>query len=973
MKKIYTLLFAASALFAATSCQEEIVDPTLEDSSVKEAMTITATVGAETKTVLGNNGVSTFWTDKDQISVFDSNKEGNNRKFSVVTEEVEFPAKQATFALDAAEEFVWPQNDQPDPLIVALYPYQENAYCDFFYYDRNYITGLVIPVEQKAVKNAFDPTATFALATGKYSTKDELQFTNLYSLLRITLKEEGVTKVKVTMTGNNIAIAGEAKVQLDLKVDGEVPYFNGGVLTASGSNSVTLECEGGFEVGEKYYIAVAPVTYTNIKVELLKGETWTVVKNTTPENPKKLEANHIYNISNLDDPKTVADGVYLNEEGVYEISNEAGLFWLADQVNNGTEYFAGEIVKLMADIDLAGAEWTPIGSAYKDHGFMGNFDGNGKTIKNLKISALQADSDGYVYAGLFGVTEGTIKDNQNYIKNLTIENVAISTEGHIVAAAIAYPYYTVVENITVKGDINIKGGDYTAGVLSYTRRCVDVSNISIEGNTGSSIEGGQTVGGVISDIQMNGGLTANYSNFKASGLTITAEMHVGGISGIISKQRLNGATVKNVTIVCDDVRKGTVSGSLGDPSTITNVSVENVTGATNVVGGTFKEGSAVVGDENGVYTVKVWAERNLAFAEESGTATYGEDFKLPELTGEGDLTKAVYSVAEGEAATVTEAGVVTLVKAGTVTIKATVGEDNTHKEGEAFYTLTVVEDWGVCGTFVGWDVKNSMSLTYAGDGWYEVSDVELYKDDEFKFVLNKSWDDKDFGAKDDVLIAEINHEYELTESGKNIKVSKNGKFTLNLNPTTKKFKVECDEEYTNLKIQIKVENKANWTPLYIHLTDEKGNKIADGAQVSGNVYEVSGDYIGSSLTYYFTSDTKESEPAKVTITKAGATVVLEENIVKFIFQLNTANSKQWWGDTAKIYVWDTGTSFDTAWPGHTMTSEGNHTWSIIVPSELIGKTINYIVNNGDGWQSNDSKVTIKAEGNTVTGSSIGIN
>ena len=228
MKKIYTLLFAASALFAATSCQEEIVDPTLEDSSVKEAMTITATVGAETKTVLGNNGVSTFWTNKDQISVFDSNKERNNRKFSVVTENVEFPAKQATFALDPAEEFVWPQNDQPDPLIVALYPYQENAYCDFFYYDRNYITGLNIPVEQKGVKGAFDPTATFALATGKYSTKDELQFTNLYSLLRITLKEEGVTAVKVTVEGGKIA--GKAKIQLNLA---EGPVFDGGTLAAT--------------------------------------------------------------------------------------------------------------------------------------------------------------------------------------------------------------------------------------------------------------------------------------------------------------------------------------------------------------------------------------------------------------------------------------------------------------------------------------------------------------------------------------------------------------------------------------------------------------------------------------------------------------------------------------------------------------------------------------------------------------------
>ena len=293
----------------------------------------------------------------------------------------------------------------------------------------------------------------------------------------------------------------------------------------------------------------------------------------------------------------VKDGNYVVEYGVEEngdvvsVSNAGGLKWIAQQVNSGADYFAGKTVKLGADIDLKGAEWTPIGSAYKDHGFMGNFNGNGFVIKNLAIKNITPDSDGYVYGGLFGVTEGTDKDNQNYIKNLVIENVDIDLNGHIVAAAIAYPYYTVVENVTVKGDISIKGGDYTAGVLAYTRRCVDAKDIAIEANQGSVIEGAMTVGGVISDIQMNGGLTANYSNFKASGLTVKGVMHVGGISGILSKQILNGATVENVVIVCDDARKGIVSGSLGEDSTLNDVVVSNVTGADYYVGATYKAGS----------------------------------------------------------------------------------------------------------------------------------------------------------------------------------------------------------------------------------------------------------------------------------------------------------------------------------------------------------------------------------------------
>ncbi|MBE6193722.1 MAG: hypothetical protein E7139_07280 [Rikenellaceae bacterium] len=293
-------------------------------------------------------------------------------------------------------------------------------------------------------------------------------------------------------------------------------------------------------------------------------------------------------------------GLYIVDD-VYEVGTLAALKIVANKVNSGAEYYEGKNIKLIADIDLNDEEWTPIGSATKDHGFCGNFDGNGKKIKNLNITALVPDADNYVYAGLFGVTEGT-ETAENTIKNLVIENVNISTTGHIVSAAIAYPYYTTVENITVQGDINITGGDYTAGVLAYTRRCVNASNIAINGNTGSTITGRHTVGGVISDIQMNGGLTAAYSNFSASNLTITAtDMHVGGISGIISRQTLDGATVKNVTIVCDDVRKGIVSGALGGESTIKNIVHENVTGATNIVGATYDNGSAVTNNGD-VYT-----------------------------------------------------------------------------------------------------------------------------------------------------------------------------------------------------------------------------------------------------------------------------------------------------------------------------------------------------------------------------------
>ena len=280
-----------------------------------------------------------------------------------------------------------------------------------------------------------------------------------------------------------------------------------------------------------------------------------------------------------------------DDSNIITISTATQLFGLAQSVNNGTSY-EGKTVVLANDIDLKGAPWTPMGSAYTDHGFMANFDGNGKTISNVNISATVIG--GYAYAGFFGVTEGSA-GNENYVKDLTIENVTVNTTGNIVAAAIAYPYYTNVSNITVCGDIAIKGGDYTAGVLGYTRRCANASNLTVNGNDGSYITGGITVGGVISDIQLNpdgngtisNNFNGNYSNFSAANVTVTGSDCVGGISGIICGQTLTGATVNNVTIVCAGTHAGIVSGSFSTNPIINNVSSTDVTGATAIAGAPY--------------------------------------------------------------------------------------------------------------------------------------------------------------------------------------------------------------------------------------------------------------------------------------------------------------------------------------------------------------------------------------------------
>lgn len=643
MKKNLFIL-AAAAMLAAVSCQEEIAAPEI-DSTNEGAFTITASVGVETKTVLGENGKSSYWAKGDKISVFDSKKEANNRCFKIVEEGVDFSKDQKTATFGSDEEFTWPQNNQEDPLIVSLYPYQPAAYCDFFYYDRNYITGLNIPVEQTAVAGGFDSSATFALATGKYSTKDDLKFTNLYSLLKVSVVEENVKTITVTI-GENEYIAGEAKVQLNLVVENEVAEFKGGALTASGSNSVTLKCEEGFEVGETYYIAVAPVTYTSISVAL-NGK---VVKSATVT--KTLQANTIYSVLGIDDPATVADGVYLNESGVYEISNEAGLFWLAEQVAGG-ETFDGKTVMLTDDIEMTQA-WTPIGNLDKgvNFSFRGTFDGNDKTISNLEVESAEC-------AGFFGAKwDGDVK-------NVKFDNATVS--GNHYAGVVAawtdganYNYKFTISGceitnstVTLEAEQTAEGwdnGDKAGAVVGYAYAIVVTDNTV----SNTMITGYRDLGGVVGCAISN--KSGSYAEVKNNNVGENVKVIVD-----------NTHNYKNFT----SSSKYNVASHCGR--------IDNVDGVNNIVS-----------DNTGEATLVTPKERNLNYSNDKAEVVLGDaDPDLPVLNGEKDGVE--YSSENTDVATVDADGKVTIKKAGTTTITATAPETETYLAGTASYTLTVKE------------------------------------------------------------------------------------------------------------------------------------------------------------------------------------------------------------------------------------------------------------------------------------------
>ena len=278
----------------------------------------------------------------------------------------------------------------------------------------------------------------------------------------------------------------------------------------------------------------------------------------------------------------------------FTIDSAAELAGLAQLVNEGNT-FQGKTIKLGADIDLGNEEWTPIGTgtytnnyapAEDSHVFCGVFDGNNKTISNLKITKTieGSDPDDDANLGLFSITgDGAV------IRDLTITNVNISTTGRNVGALAGFAYKATISDITINGDIQISGGHNVAGVCGMTRYYdMSATDITVSGEDGSLIKGNNIVGGIFAEIAPNGS-DQTFGNLSVENIAIEGVGGVGGIVGLLTNGSMSNVSVKNVALTgktewngnsMGRIRMGSVVGLLGNsgPSTVSNVTVEGVTG-----------------------------------------------------------------------------------------------------------------------------------------------------------------------------------------------------------------------------------------------------------------------------------------------------------------------------------------------------------------------------------------------------------
>ena len=271
------------------------------------------------------------------------------------------------------------------------------------------------------------------------------------------------------------------------------------------------------------------------------------------------------------------------EGSVIEISTAEELAAVADDLS--ADYV------LVADIDLEGMDWTPIGSFVPsgeseeeqetpsaDEAFTGTFNGNGYTISNLSVSQPEDWA-----LGLFGCISNA------EVGNFTLAGASV--EGSMMLAdVVGYSHFSRVWDVSlINGSISANatemsaegmyGGIVGAGMGSVIEGCRAQADITIpDGTANAGIVGGGLEMTSVIDCQASGTVTAGNSCYG-----------LGGISGCgFAAEEFTDCTANDVTITAGDdcFWIGGITGytggyedeSFGMPVTVlTNCTARNVT------------------------------------------------------------------------------------------------------------------------------------------------------------------------------------------------------------------------------------------------------------------------------------------------------------------------------------------------------------------------------------------------------------
>ena len=241
------------------------------------------------------------------------------------------------------------------------------------------------------------------------------------------------------------------------------------------------------------------------------------------------------------------------KENPYVIETAAQFAYMAKHVAGTNNISKGKYYVLNADIDLAAHYWNPIGTD-NNHRFLGDFDGRGHVVKNLKV---KWTFSGWTTAGLFGRIRGE-SSSWARVSNLIIDGAKVekAADGKNITGngcgigilAGEVRQYSEISNIIVKNSVNSDGGS------SFTvsgSGCVRIGGIL--GNTEKDNDSNPGVYRIFNLATQN--VQINYSKMTYS--SSSTDSYVGGVIGRFRQKKADDANnifaenlFSDVTISC---------------------------------------------------------------------------------------------------------------------------------------------------------------------------------------------------------------------------------------------------------------------------------------------------------------------------------------------------------------------------------------------------------------------------------------
>ncbi len=357
---------------------------------------------------------------------------------------------------------------------------------------------------------------------------------------------------------------------------------------------------------------------------------------------------------------------------------------------------ASDTVILLDDIDLASvASWTPIGAGTRSGsgigtgtGFKGTFDGNGKTISNLKIDTTNLSLVETYCIGLFGVVDG------GTVKNLTLKNVDVKAEnceqvGALVGLAINN---ATIKNVTVGSSDSGESSSVTGGGAGgIVGRITESGTISDCANYATVNGGTEGAGGIVLKAYYNTKNETIYiTNCKNYGNVTGTSQCVGGIAGFVVSTEINSCYNKGTV---SGKGYGAVAGIVGEIRNKGSVKNSGNTGTVSIADNAVTSGlGGIVGwirynSASGTNYSPVEISGNTNSGSITGTSTTGVGGIVGLLYDAAVITKNTNSTTEISAANMT-AGIVGAYQNFTEGEQRTSSEPYYQEKGYAVSTIS---------------------------------------------------------------------------------------------------------------------------------------------------------------------------------------------------------------------------------------------------------------------------------------------